>query len=74
MSNQTQNSGNVFGGLLFVIALVLLIAGYAMESSEYDVELGSLLFTIGFWLMMIPLIILGFVLIILALAFIASDR
>ena len=38
-------------------ALLLMVAGWVMESEDYHPELGSILFTIGFWLFVIPLII-----------------
>jgi len=62
------------GGLLFTIAVILLVAGWAIEDSGYDVELGSLLFTIGFWLIMIPLIIFAIIIAVILLAFLASSR
>jgi len=64
---QNINVASGIGRLLFAIAIILLVTGWAMESSEYDVELGSLLFTIGFWLLMIPIIIFGIILVILLL-------
>ena len=55
------------------IALLLMIAGWVIESTEYDVELGAILFTIGFWLFVIPLIIVGAIFgIILLIALFAS--
>jgi len=51
--------GKSGGGLLFTVAIILMVAGFAMEASGYDIALGALLFTIGFWLFVIPLIIIG---------------
>ncbi len=50
------------------IALLLLVAGWAMENADYEPELGALLFTIGFWLLMIPIIIIAVILGIIILA------
>lgn len=61
------------GGFLLVIAILLMITGWAMESTDYDVALGALLFTIGFWLFAIPIILIGIGLaIILVIAVFAS--
>jgi len=49
------------------IALLLMVAGWAMESADYEPELGALFFTIGFWLFVIPLIIVAAILGIFAL-------
>ena len=49
------------------LAVLLMIAGWVMESEDYHPELGSILFTIGFWLFVIPLIIVAVILGIFAL-------
>lgn len=41
------------------LAFLLMIAGWVMESEDYHPELGSILFTIGFWLFVIPFIIIA---------------
>ena len=65
--------GKSGGGLLFTIAIVLMVAGFAMEASGYDVPLGALLFTIGFWLFFIPLIAIGIIFaVVIAIAAIAK--
>lgn len=43
------------------LALLLMIAGWVMESEDYHPELGSILFTIGFWLFVIPFIIVAII-------------
>ena len=43
-------------------AILLMIAGWVMETENYHPELGSILFTIGFWLFVIPLIIVAAIL------------
>ncbi len=45
------------GGFLFTLAILLMITGFAMENMDYHAEFGALLFTIGFWLFVIPMII-----------------
>ena len=58
-------------GLLCLIAIVLMVTGYSMETMDYDIVLGALLFTVGFWLFVIPLIILGVIMSIMALVYLA---
>ena len=70
-TNKKSSSG---GGLLLFVAVLLMIGGWAMESSEYNVPLGAMLFTIGFWLFMIPLIILGVILIIILVLAVATTK
>jgi len=43
------------------IALILMVAGFAMENADYEPELGALFFTIGFWLFMIPIIVVAII-------------
>ncbi len=57
-----KTEGKVKVNLVFSIgslAFLLMIAGWVMESEDYHPELGSILFTIGFWLFVIPLIIVA---------------
>ena len=57
-----KNSGKVninVGVSIGSIALLLMVAGWAMESANYEPELGAVLFTIGFWIFVIPIIIIG---------------
>lgn len=49
------------------LALLLMVAGWVMESQDYHPELGSILFTIGFWVFVIPFIIVAVILGIFAL-------
>jgi len=70
---QTRQVSYGGGSLIGAIALILMVAGFAMESTEYDVELGALLFTIGFWLFVIPLIVIGIILAIVLVAFIVAS-
>ena len=49
------------------LALLLMVAGWVMESQDYYPELGSVLFTIGFWVFVIPFIIVAAILGIFAL-------
>ena len=45
---------------LFSIAIVLMIVGFIGEQGmDYNDELFSVMFTVGFWLFFIPLIIIG---------------
>lgn len=70
---KVDKRGKGGGGLLFTIAILLMVAGFAMEASGYDIALGALLFTIGFWLFFIPLIIIGVIFaIVIAVAAIAK--
>lgn len=62
---KANNNITMGGGFLFSVAIILLISGWAMESSGYDIELGALLFTIGFWIFMIPVTIIVVVIVIL---------
>jgi len=55
------------------LALLLMVAGWVMESQDYYPELGSILFTIGFWLFVIPLIIVAVIFGILVLIFIFAE-
>ncbi len=54
------------------IALLLMIAGWAMETADYEPVLGALLFTIGFWLFVIPLIIVGIILLVIAFVYVLA--
>lgn len=45
---QAKSGGPVIKGLIFV-AILFVIAGHQIETTGYDVELGSILFSIGFW-------------------------
>lgn len=50
------------GGVsLFTIAILLMVSGAVVEHLTDHVELGMVLFAIGFWLFIIPLIIIGIV-------------
>lgn len=49
------------------LVLLLMVAGWVMESQDYHPELGSILFTIGFWVLVIPFIIVAVILGIFAL-------
>ena len=42
----------------FFFQIQCLIAGYIAETSGYDVALGALLFSIGFWIVAIPIILI----------------
>ena len=69
----TKIDGKVRVNIVFSIgslALLLMIAGWVMESENYHPELGSTLFTIGFWLFVIPLIVVAIILGIIGLIFI----
>lgn len=48
-------------------ALLLMVAGWVMETQDYHPELGSVLFTIGFWVFVIPFIIVGIIFVIFAI-------
>jgi len=65
---KANNNITMGGGFLFSVAIILLISGWAMESSGYDIELGALLFTIGFWIFMIPVIIIVSIIVIFLIA------
>jgi len=54
-------------------AILLMVAGWVMESENYHPELGSVLFTIGFWLFVIPLIVVAVIFGILGLILIFSE-
>ena len=60
------------GGFLFTLAILLMVSGFAMESMDYHPEFGALLFTIGFWLFMIPLIIVAVILIVIVVVAIVA--
>ncbi len=48
---------------LFSIAIVLMIVGFIGEQgADYNDELFSVIFTVGFWLFFIPIIVIGIVL------------
>ena len=49
------------------IAIILMISGWVVESTGYDVPLGQVLFTIGFWLLVIPLLIICGILLLVVL-------
>ena len=50
------------GGVsLFTIAIFLMVSGAVVEHLTEHIELGMVLFAIGFWLFIIPLIIIGIV-------------
>ena len=50
------------GGVsLFTIAILLMVSGAVVENLTEHIELGMVLFAIGFWLFIIPLIIIGIV-------------
>jgi len=50
------------GGIsIFTIAIILMVSGAVVEHITEHVELGMVLFAIGFWLFVIPLIIIGIV-------------
>ena len=51
------------------IALLLMIAGWAMENANYEPVLGALLFTIGFWLFVIPFAIIGVILLVILIIY-----
>jgi len=55
------------------LALLLMVAGWVMETEDYHPELGSILFTIGFWLFVIPLIIIAVIFGIFALIVVFSE-
>ncbi len=57
MGNTNIKIGSNGGGFLFTLAVLLMITGFAMEEMDYHAEFGALLFTIGFWVFVIPLII-----------------
>ena len=56
------------------IALLLMIAGWAMESADYEPVLGALLFTIGFWLFVIPFAIIGVILLVVLVIYVFVKR
>jgi len=73
VSVNINNNKSKGGGFLLFVSIILMVSGLAIEYSGYDVALGALLFTIGFWLFIIPLILIGVVLAtILVIAIIAS--
>ncbi len=50
------------GGIsIFTIAILLMIGGAVLEHATEYTDLGAVLFTIGFWLFFIPLIIIALV-------------
>ncbi len=51
-----QERANGFVQVLAIIAFVALISGYIAETSGYDVALGAFLFSVGFWIIIIPII------------------
>ena len=50
MSTLQKTGGYVVLKALFFTAIVLSITGYQVEVSNYDTELGAVLFSTGFWL------------------------
>ena len=54
-------------------ALLFMVAGWVMESEDYHPELGAILFTIGFWLFVIPLIVVAVILGIFALIVVFAE-
>ncbi len=52
------------------IALLLMVAGWAMETADFEPVLGALLFTIGFWLFVIPFVIIGVVLLVILVIYV----
>ncbi len=51
---QVKASG--FIQTLAIIAFVALISGYIAETSGYNVALGAFLFSVGLWIIIIPII------------------
>ena len=68
--SKLQNNTHVTGGgiSVFSIAILLMVSGWVMETADYEVELAQILFTIGWWLFIIPLIILAIVIGIMIIA------
>lgn len=58
MGNTNIKIGSGGGGFIFTLAILLMITGFAMEEMDYHAEFGALLFTIGFWVFVIPMIII----------------
>lgn len=54
------------------LVLLLMVAGWVMESQDYHPELGTVLFTIGFWVFVIPFIIVGIIFVIFAIVLLIS--
>jgi len=52
------------------IAILLMVAGWAMEAADYEPVLGALFFTIGFWLFVIPLAIVGVILLVILIIYV----
>lgn len=72
MSTKNTNVNIGLGGGFFMgLAIILMVVGYAMETAEVYPEIGAVLFTVGFWLFVIPLIV---VVVILAIIFIALAK
>lgn len=61
MSTNRNTNVNVGGGFFMGLAILLMIVGFVMENADYYPELGAILFTVGFWLFVIPLIIVAIV-------------
>ena len=52
------------------IAILLMVAGFVMENADYEPELGAILFTIGFWVLIIPLAIIGIILLVVLIIYV----
>ncbi len=62
------------GGIsIFTIAIILMVSGAVVEHLTEHIELGMVLFAIGFWLFVIPLIIIGIVFGILLLVLVVAS-
>lgn len=51
-----QPKASGFVQALAIIAFVALISGYIAETSGYNVALGEFLFSVGFWIIIVPII------------------
>ena len=59
VGNKTKSGGIS----IFTIAILLMIGGAVLEHATEYTDLGAVLFTIGFWLFFIPLIIIALVIV-----------
>lgn len=76
MSNQNIKVGPRArgGGIsIFTIAILLMVSGAVVEHLTDHIELGVVLFAIGFWLFVIPLIIIGIVFGVFIIILVASS-
>lgn len=76
ITKEQVTSKTHYSGSAFSIALVLMIAGWAIEVQDEYPEyngIGTIMFTIGFWLFMIPLIIISVILVIFVIAYVMAS-